>query len=146
MMRRILFQMLSISALLPFYSCNGGAKAKDDEASLVEKVFVVNLVGNEQKLKEYLHYHERVWPEVEAGFRKAGYRKITLYRYGYLLIMTVVVPARADLQQMGKIAEGYDKRCAEWNRIMRGYQTGAPGMAAGGGWGEALPFYRFTAR
>jgi len=123
--------------------CRSNGTATDREGGLTEKVFVVNIVPDEQKLKEYLAYHEKVWPEVEAGFRKAGYRKITLYRFKYLLVMTIVVPASADLDKMGKIAEAYDKRCAEWNRIMNGYQRGVPGTGPGATWVEAAPFYHF---
>lgn len=128
-----------------------GAKGKSGEMienrvkeeRLVEKVFVVNIVQDERKLKEYLSYHQKVWPEVEAGFRKAGYRQIDLYRYGYLLVMIIRVPEHADLDKMGKIAEGYDSRCAEWNRIMGGYQRGVAGAAPGVTWVEATPFYHF---
>lgn len=115
-----------------------GTKEKTEE-----KVFVVNIVPGEQKLKEYLDYHRKIWPEVEAGFRKAGYRKITLYRYQHLLVMKIVTPAGADLQQMGKVAESYSPRCAEWNRLMAGYQSGVAGTAQGETWVEATPFYEF---
>lgn len=111
---------------------------------LVEKVFVVNIVQDSAKFNEYLDHHKHVWPEVEAGFKKAGYKKITLYRYGHLLVMTVVVPEGSDLNQMGKIAEGYSPRCAEWNKMMSQYQVGVAGAPAGATWVEALPFYSFT--
>ena len=123
--------------------CRSGGAGGSGRERLIEKVFVVNIVPDGQKLQEYLHYHEHVWPEVEAGFRKAGYRKISLYRYNYLLVMTIVVPEGADLGQMGKAAESYDPRCAEWNRIMNGYQAGVPGTGPGQTWVEATPFYQF---
>src|SRR5690349_4699230 len=97
---------------------------KSKNERLVERVFVANLLKDEHKLEQYLAYHKQVWPEVEAGFRKAGYKKITLYRFKYLLVMTITVPEQADLQQMSRTAEAYDKRCAEWNRVMSQYQTG----------------------
>ncbi|HEY9261678.1 L-rhamnose mutarotase [Chitinophaga sp.] len=109
-----------------------------------EHVFVVNIVPDSLKLKEYLDYHAHIWPEVVAGFKKAGYQKIVLYRYGYLLVMTITVPADADLGQMGKVAESYDKRCADWNKLMDGYQTGVAGTEQGKKWVEVTPFYSFT--
>jgi len=131
---------LLLAAIVIFSACN----APEKKATLQEHVFVVNIVHDAQKLKEYLDYHQHIWPEVEAGFKKAGYRKITLYRYDYLLVMTIAVPAGADLGQMGKTAESYDKRCAEWNRLMDGYQTGVPGTAPGEKWAEAKPFFSFS--
>lgn len=111
---------------------------------LVEKVFVVNIVQDSAKFNEYLNHHKHVWPEVEAGFKKAGYKKITLYRYGHLLVMMVVVPEGANLDEMSKVAESYSPRCAEWNKMMNQYQVGVAGAPAGATWVEALPFYSFT--
>ncbi len=109
-----------------------------------EKIFVVNITPDKKKLAEYLQYHEKVWPEVEAGFQKAGYQKITLYRYQHLLVMKIQVPLGADMQKMGKIAEGYSPRCAEWNKMMAAHQEGVPGTQPGETWVEALPFYEFN--
>ncbi|HWV64195.1 L-rhamnose mutarotase [Chitinophaga sp.] len=136
----VLHRVLLPVAILIFSACNTPRK----ETALQEHVFVVNIVKDPQKLKAYLDYHQHIWPEVEAGFKKAGYRKITLYRYNYLLVMTIAVPAGADLGQMGKTAEAYDKRCAEWNRLMDGYQEGVPGAGEHEKWVETTPFYQFN--
>jgi len=116
---------------------------KSNNGRLVERVFVTNLLKDEQKLEQYLAYHKQVWPEVEAGFKKAGYKKIMLYRFKYLLVMTITVPEQANLQQMSRTAEAYDKRCAEWNRVMSQYQTGVEGTAPGQTWVELSPYYSF---
>ncbi|MGZ3756752.1 MAG: L-rhamnose mutarotase [Mucilaginibacter sp.] len=110
---------------------------------LVEKVFAVNIEPTPQKLQEYLKYHSHVWPEVEAGFKKAGYKKITLYRFNYLIVMTITVPQNADLDKMGKLAESYSPKCAEWNKLMQGYQAGIPGTKPGQTWVGMEPFYSF---
>ncbi len=108
---------------------------------LEDKVFVVNIVHDSLKLKEYLDYHKQVWPQVEAGFKKAGYKKIVLYRYDYLLVMKITVPVGADLGEMGKLAEASDPRCAEWNKLMNTYQKGVEGTLPEQTWVEAKPFY-----
>src|SRR5688572_33196740 len=113
MMKAFLFLLLA-SATIP--ACRQSQSGKLLSDQLEEKVFVVNIVPDSVKLKEYLTYHEQVWPEVEAGFKKAGYKKITLYRYDHLLVMTITVPQNADLGVMGKLAESYSPRCAEWNK------------------------------
>lgn len=109
-----------------------------------EKVFVVNTVDSDEKLKEYLTYHKQVWPEVETGFKKAGYKRITLYRFKDLIVMTISVPVGADLDKMGKVAESYSPRCAEWNTLMTTYQKGVSGTKEGQKWVEAIPFYEFN--
>jgi L-rhamnose mutarotase len=137
-MKKLSFLLLTIS--VTFLACRRSQNASD---KLTEKVFVVNIIDGEKPLQEYLHYHEHIWPEVEAGFKKAGYKRITLYRYDHLLVMTVMIPENADLNAMGKLAESYSSRCAEWNKLMSGYQTGVAGTSPGQTWVEAKPFYSF---
>lgn len=131
--------LLTCMVVLLLASCGAGKQ----QVELKEHVFVVNIVPDSLKLKEYLDYHAHIWPEVEAGFKKAGYHNITLYRYDHLLVMTVTVPGGADLGRMGKVAESYDPRCAEWNRLMDTYQQGIPGTAPQEKWVEVKPFYTF---
>jgi len=116
---------------------------RSQKEEYVEQVFVVNIISNKSKLQEYLRYHLKVWPEVEAGFKKAGYKRITLYRFDHLIIMTILVPKNANLDKMGKIAESYSPKCAQWNRIMSTYQTGVIGTSHGQTWVKANQFYRF---
>ncbi|RPD39943.1 L-rhamnose mutarotase [Chitinophaga barathri] len=129
---------LIVSLLLVF-----SLAACKQEERLTEKVFVVNIKPGDDRLREYLDYHQAVWPEVEQGFRKAGYRSIRMFRSQHTLVMVIAVPEGADLDEMGKIAESHDKRCAEWNRLMAGYQEGVAGTQSGQTWTEAVPFYQF---
>lgn len=118
-------------------SCTSGGQ-------LEEKVFVVNIRPGEERLRQYLEYHKAVWPEVEKGFLHAGYRQISLFRSGHTIVMIIKVPQGADLGAMGKKAEAFDKRCAEWNKLMAGYQEGVAGTAPGKTWTEAEKFYLFA--
>jgi L-rhamnose mutarotase len=108
-------------------------------------VMVVNLVDDSLKARQYLSYHQKVWPEVEAGFRKAGYKNIRFYRCNRTMVMIVTVPADADLAEMGRIAESYDPKCREWNRMMEAYQVGVPGTQPGQKWAQADLYYQFKA-
>jgi L-rhamnose mutarotase len=138
-----IFIAIAASAFL-LSACRQGKASVSSGENLTERVFVVDIVKDEQKLKQYLDYHQKVWPEVEAGFKKAGYKKIALYRYDHLLVMTIQVPANADLGVMGKLAESYSPRCAEWNKLMDGYQQGVQGTVPGQKWVEAKSFYQFS--
>lgn len=142
-MKRIFLQLTLIifaSSLIMCRPVNSDSKGSE----FVEKVFVVNTVDNNKKLNEYLDYHKRVWPEVEAGFKKAGYKSITLYRFNDLIVMTITVPKQADLNEMGRLAESYSPRCAEWNKLMNNYQKGVNGTSEGQKWVEVKPFYMFS--
>ena len=141
-MKKIIFFLLAVTAFIT--ACTQKQAAIQKVQELEDKVFVVNIVHDSLKLKEYLNYHQQVWPQVEAGFKKAGYKKIVLYRYGYLLVMKITVPVDANLGEMGKLAEASDPRCAEWNKLMNTYQQGVQGTLAGQTWVEAKPFYEFN--
>ena len=134
----ILYVLVICSFMHP--SCNQKKPAAEETKTLV---FLVNLVNDEQKVNEYLAHHQKVWPEVEAGFRKAGYKKIEIYRFNKSLVMIVTVPKNADLDSMGKVAEGYDKKCREWNQMMDRYQVGVAGTSEGQKWVKAERIYSF---
>ncbi len=135
----ILLYLLVISSLV-YSSCNEKKQVTEKTKTIV---FVVNLVNDEQKVKEYLAHHQKVWPQVEAGFRKAGYKKIELYRFNRSLVMIVTIPKNADIDSMGKIAEGYDIKCREWNQMMDKYQVGVPGTLEGQKWVQTERIYSF---
>ncbi|MFD2904770.1 L-rhamnose mutarotase [Sphingobacterium anhuiense] len=138
---RISFVLLCSSIL--FVMCKQ-PENNQGPTTFEEKVFVVNTVDNDEKLQEYLTYHKQVWPEVEAGFKKAGYKRITLYHFKDLIVMTISVPVGADLDEMGKVAEAHNPKCASWNKLMNTYQKGVNGTEEGEKWVEALPFYEFN--
>ncbi|ARS38388.1 hypothetical protein CA265_01250 [Sphingobacteriaceae bacterium GW460-11-11-14-LB5] len=119
-----------------------GNEGKADEYA--EKVFVVNTVDNQKKLKEYLQYHKNIWPEVEGGFKKAGFKSISLYRFNDLIVMRVTFPKGADLNKMSQLSESFSPRCAEWNKLMNNYQKGVNGTLPGQKWVEVIPFYKFS--
>ncbi len=119
-----------------------GKEGKTDEYA--EKVFVVNTVDNQKKLQEYLKYHKNIWPEVEGGFKKAGFKSISLYRFNDLIVMRVTFPKDADLNKMSQLSESFSPRCAEWNKLMNNYQKGVNGTLPGQKWVEVIPFYKFS--
>lgn len=141
-MKRKCFQLV-LAIFAGFFMMCRPAGPDGNEPEYEEKVFVVNTVDNGEKLNEYLQYHKQVWPEVEAGFKKSGYKRIALYRFNDLIVMTIKVPENADLDKMGKLAESYSPRCAEWNKLMNRYQRGVQGTAPGQTWVETIPFYEF---
>lgn len=130
--------------LLALAACKGEDSGKVVADATEEHLFVVNLVPDSVKLKQYLDYHAHIWPEVEAGFRKAGYQQIDLYRYANTVVMRIKVPQGASLDSMGKLAEASHPRCAEWNRLMASYQQGIAGTKPGQTWAEALQFFEYV--
>jgi L-rhamnose mutarotase len=136
-------KLLAFVVLVNVASCNAHPDTAPSPANSEEHVFVVNLVPDSGKIKEYLDYHAHIWPEVEAGFRKAGYQEISLYRYSNSIVMRIKVPRGTNLDSMGKLAEASHPRCAEWNQLMATYQQGVAGTKPGQTWVEAAPIYQY---
>jgi L-rhamnose mutarotase len=129
-----LFCLLFVVSIVAFSGCRERKPTKDI-------VMIVNLVNNPQKIKEYKQYHKHIWPEVEEGFRKAGFDNIRVYQFDRHLVMIVTIPADANLSELSKKAEAYDPRCKEWNQLMDKYQQGVDGALPGQKWAEMKKIY-----
>lgn len=116
---------------------------KHETKKLDVYVFSVQLIDDSDKIQEYLEYHEAVWPEVEEGFKKAGYHSIEMYRYNNFLTMIVKVPQGSDLKEIGAAKELNTERVKTWNSLMSTYQQGLPGTPKGTTWVPMSKFYEF---
>lgn len=138
--------MIRIFKLLLCCICFASCGTKEQplaEKQYSEHVFVVDIAPGDQKLKAYLDYHKKIWPEVEAGFKKAGYKQISLYHFDHHVVMRILVDKGADLDQLGKLAESYSPKCKEWNELMGEFQIGVNGTAPDQKWVETELFYEY---
>ena len=136
----ILSMILLTGCLL---SCSTSFDSGEEEMKYEEYVFAVQLVEDSDMISEYLDYHQNIWPEVEAGFKKAGYEEIRLYRFENFVTMIVKAPLGSDLNQMGKICNDSHPKVAEWNQLMDGFQKGLPGSQEGQSWAAMEKYYEF---
>lgn len=113
------------------------------ETDFEEHVFAVRLVEDSSMVEKYLDYHKNVWPEVEKGFKIAGYENIRLYRFENYITMIVKVPKGSDLGKMGQISNDTNPRVAEWNKLMDGFQKGLSETVEGQTWVEMEKYYEF---
>ncbi|MCG2462241.1 L-rhamnose mutarotase [Flavobacteriaceae bacterium F89] len=137
MMNKIIQLTTICLGLLVLNAC----KQKEEQPD--EYVFAVQLVNDPIKIQEYLNYHKKVWPEVEAGFKKAGYENIRMYHFKNYVAMIVQVPKGADLSKMGKTKELNTARVKEWNTLMATYQKGLPGTNSETTWVAMDKMYEF---
>jgi L-rhamnose mutarotase len=86
----------------------------------------LDLVDDPEKIREYIAWHERVWPEVLAGLRSIGISRMKIFLHGTRLFMYFEAPDDFD---PAKSYAGYSKspRAEAWDRMMRGYQKQVPG-------------------
>lgn len=113
--------------------CNGGYTSPlwDDI------ILTADLVADPAAQQRYLDHHAnqfRDWPEVSAGFCRAGFQQLLLFRNGRQLMLVIRIPKGKTLAEIDPLTTKDNPRMDEWNRIMRGFQTGIKGTAPGETW------------
>lgn len=125
----------------PFYvfsnqkHCNSKAMPASGEWDHI--ILTANLVPNIQKQQAYLQYHAtqfKKWPEVSAGFCKAGFQQLLIFKNGRQLVLVISIPKGADFEKMNAKTTENNPRVNEWNKIMSQYQEGISGTKPGESW------------
>lgn len=124
----------------PFYvfdrrKCDSSQVAEEWEHTLL----TANLSADTVLQREYLQYHATQftqWPEVSNGFCKAEFQQLLLFKNGSQLMLVISIPKGKKLDQLNPKTTENNPRVDEWNRLMKKYQEGIPGTAAGEVWVE----------
>lgn len=112
-----------------------GSKVETEDVDFV--ILTAQLVEDDQKQKEYFQYHENQfeeWPEVAAGFCKAGFQEVLLYRHERQLLLYISFPKGKDFITIDALTTKDNPRVDEWNKRMSTYQEGIKGTAANETW------------
>ncbi|WP_104383824.1 L-rhamnose mutarotase [Sphingobacterium sp. HMA12] len=105
-------------------SCGG--KVKDTDFVLL----TAQLVDDKSKQEAYYNAHKtqfKEWPEVAAGFCKAGFDEVLVYRNGRQLMLYISFPKGQDFKTIDQLTTKGNPRVIEWNKLMGSYQEGIPG-------------------
>lgn len=85
----------------------------------------LELKDNPVLIKEYIAYHEKVWPEVLAAIRGMGIQTMKIFIHGNRLFMYAEAADSFDpVKDYQKYAES--ARAREWDQLMRNYQQKVP--------------------
>lgn len=121
-----------------FYTFDRQHCDTQEEAKDVDYVILTaQLVADEQKQKEYFRYHEKQfeeWPEVAAGFCKAGFQEVLVYRHGRQLLLYISFPKGKDFTEIDALTTKDNPKVDEWNKRMSTYQEGIEGTATNETW------------
>lgn len=104
------------------------------------KIWTANLVADPAMQQEYMDYHKHQFeqfPEVSAGFCRAEFQQLIMYRNGRQLILIISYPAGKDYDTLNARTVENNPRVDEWNSIMGKYQEGIEGSPFGSVW---VPF------
>lgn len=91
--------------------------------------------------KEYVEYHKDVWPAVEAALRRGGAVEYELFITPDNLLFAYVTFRKEG--SMDKIMEESAKEpdCAQWDKLMAGFQERCDFAAPGEWWSEVPCIY-----
>lgn len=101
------------------------------------KILTANLVADPAMQQEYMDYHKNQFeqfPEVSAGFCRAEFQQLIMYRHGRQLMLIISYPAGEDYDTLNARTVTDNPRVDEWNSIMGQYQGGIEGTQPGETW------------
>lgn len=93
----------------------------------------LDLVDDEQLIKEYEVYHQDVWPEIKKSILDAGVDSMEIYRVGNRLFMIMEVKDTFSFEQKG-IADAANEKVQQWEQLMWKYQQALPVAKPGEKW------------
>lgn len=114
-----------------FYSFN--RKHCQDSSQVAQwghVILTANLVEDTSLQQEYLDHHAsqfEKWPEVSAGFCRAGFQQLLVFKNGRQLMLVISIPRGKTLQELDPKTTENNPRVVEWNTLMKKYQEGIPG-------------------
>ncbi len=93
----------------------------------------LDLVDDEQLIREYEMYHQDVWPEIKKSILDADIYSMEIYRVGNRLCMIMEVQDTFSFEQKG-IADAANEKVQQWERLMWKYQQALPVAKPGEKW------------
>ena len=93
----------------------------------------LDLVDDEQLIKEYEVYHQDVWPEIKKSILDAGVDAMEIYRVGNRLFMIMEVKDTFSFEQKG-LADAANEKVQQWEQLMWKYQQALPVAKPGEKW------------
>ena len=93
----------------------------------------LDLIDDENLIREYEMMHEQIWPEITASIRDAGICNMEIYRYSNHLVMMMEVSDFFSFEKKQQMDQS-NKKVQEWEQLMWKYQLAVPGAKPGEKW------------
>lgn len=93
----------------------------------------LDLKEDENGVKEYIKYHQHVWPEILETIKDAGIVQMEIYQFGLRLFMVMETKDDFSFEQKKKTDE-VNSKVLEWETLMWKYQQAVPGSKSGEKW------------
>lgn len=93
----------------------------------------LDLKQDENLIKEYEAYHQKVWPGILDSIKHSGIVYMEIYRTGNRLFMILEVNDTFSFEAKAK-ADAADEKVLEWEKRMWQYQQALPFAKPGEKW------------
>lgn len=93
----------------------------------------VDLKDDENLIKEYVEWHQKVWPEILESIRSEGIESMKIYRFSNRLFMIMEVNESFSFDKKAA-ADAANPKVQEWEGLMWKYQQAIPGTKKGEKW------------
>lgn len=110
-----------------------GEKIKETDFVLLTAQLVEDTAKQEAYYKAHKNQYKE-WPEVAAGFCKAGFDEVLVYRNGRQLLLYISFPKGQDFKVIDQLTTKDNPRVVDWNKRMSTYQEGIPGTGKNETW------------
>ena len=98
-----------------------------------KNILALDLVDDEQLIREYDKYHENVWPEVICSIKQAGILGMEIYRISNRLVMIMEVENEFSFESKNE-QDAKNPKVQEWEKLMWKYQAALPVSKPGEKW------------
>ncbi|MBL0269919.1 MAG: L-rhamnose mutarotase [Chitinophagaceae bacterium] len=95
--------------------------------------FALDLKEDETLIREYLVYHEKVWPEILDSITGSGITQMEIYRVSNRLFMIMETSENFSFESK-EAADASSEKVQEWETLMWKYQEAIPGGKPGEKW------------
>jgi len=93
----------------------------------------LDLKDDEDLIKEYEAYHNKVWPGILQSIRESGIEQMEIYRVENRLFMIMETNDHFNFEKKSK-ADAANEKVQEWETLMWKYQQQIPGSKPGEKW------------
>jgi len=93
----------------------------------------LDLIDDEQLIREYEKHHEKIWPEITASIKSAGVLDMEIYRLSNRLFMIMETEDDFSFGAKAKADEA-NQKVQEWEALMWKYQQALPMAKPGEKW------------
>ena len=96
-------------------------------------VLILDLKDDPILIKEYIEYHQNVWPEIEESLKESGILTLKIFRFKNHLTMLLEVSDSFSFEKKAAL-DLNNPKVQEWENLMWKYQSPVSGAPQGEKW------------